>query len=63
MSNHGAVVAAASLDRAMDQLAYLEYICDVQLRAMATGAPVKVLSQTEIEHVVELLSGYGQKLH
>ena len=60
MSNHGAVSAGATLTKAMDQLAYLEYICEVQLKAMATGAPIKVLSDEEISKVVGMLSGYGQ---
>ena len=60
MSNHGAVSAGATLTKAMDQLAYLEYICEVQLKAMATGAPIKVLSHEEISKVVGMLSGYGQ---
>jgi L-fuculose-phosphate aldolase len=61
MSNHGAVSAAATLSKAYDQLQYLEYICDVQLRAMATGKPVKILPHNEIEKVRGLLSTYGQK--
>jgi L-fuculose-phosphate aldolase len=60
MSNHGAVSAGPTLSKAMDQLAYLEYICEVQLKAMATGHPIKVLPNEEIEKVVGMLSGYGQ---
>lgn len=60
MSNHGAVSAGPNLSKAMDQLAYLEYICEVQLKAMATGHPIKVLPNEEIEKVVGMLSGYGQ---
>ena len=60
MSNHGAVSAGATLTKAMDQLAYLEYICEVQLKAMATGQPIKVLADAEIDKVVGMLSGYGQ---
>ena len=60
MSNHGAVSAGPTLTKAMDQLAYLEYICEVQLKAMATGHPIKVLPEAEITKVVGMLSNYGQ---
>ena len=60
LGNHGAVVAGKSLKQAMDLARYLEYVCEVQLKAMATGAPVKVLPASEIEKVQGLLGGYGQ---
>ena len=61
MSNHGAVSVGATLSKAYDQLQYLEYICDIQLRAMATGKDIKVLSQDEIAKVAGMLSSYGQQ--
>jgi L-fuculose-phosphate aldolase len=61
MSNHGAVSVGATLSKAYDQLQYLEYICDIQLRAMATGKDIKVLPLDEIAKVHGLLSHYGQK--
>ena len=60
MSNHGAVTVGPTLDKALSLLPYLEYICDVQLRAMATGIPVKVLDGAEVDYMVEALKGYGQ---
>lgn len=60
MGNHGAIVVAATLARALELATYLEYVCEVQLRAMATGLPVRTLPPAEIELVAEKLSGYGQ---
>ena len=61
MAHHGAVVLGPSLLKALDLVAYLEYICDLQLRALATGLPVRTLSTEEIEGVVADLAGYGQQ--
>ena len=61
MANHGAVSVAATLAKALDQLPYLEYICELQLTAMSTGRDIKLLSTDEIEHVASMLGSYGQK--
>ena len=61
MGNHGAVLVGAALPKVMSMVPYLEYVCDVQLRAMASGAPVRVLSDDEIAEVARRLAGYGQK--
>jgi L-fuculose-phosphate aldolase len=61
MANHGAVSVAGSLAKALDQLPYLEYICELQLKAMATGHAIKLLDAQEIDHVAGLLKSYGQK--
>lgn len=61
MGNHGAVLAGAALPKVLNLLPYLEYVCDVQLRAMASGAPVRVLDAEEIADVASLLAGYGQQ--
>ncbi|MFO8075779.1 MAG: class II aldolase/adducin family protein [Egibacteraceae bacterium] len=60
MGNHGALTIGADLKGAYDRLAYLEYVCEVQLRAMATGLPVRTLPHEEIERVATLLGSYGQ---
>ncbi|PRY10754.1 class II aldolase/adducin family protein [Kineococcus rhizosphaerae] len=60
MGNHGAVVVGADLTKVLAQVPYLEYVCDVQLRALATGRPVKTLPADEITRVAGLLAGYGQ---
>ena len=60
MANHGAVCVAGSVRAAVDLAGYLEYVCDVQLRAMSTGLPVRTLPAEEIARVAELLAGYGR---
>lgn len=62
MSNHGAVCIGTTLDQAHQRALYLDWLCDVQLRAMSTGHPVKVLPAEEIAHVVRLVAGYGQSV-
>ena len=57
----GTGLAGAALPKVLNLVPYLEYVCDVQLRAMATGAPVRVLDDAEIAEVGRLLSGYGQQ--
>ena len=61
MSNHGAVSVGPTLDKALDQLPYLEYICEIELRAMATGRDIKRVTSSQIDEVIQLLAGYGQK--
>ena len=53
LGNHGAVVVAASPDRALQAAQYLEYVCEVELRALATGLPVRRLPADEIGRVRE----------
>jgi L-fuculose-phosphate aldolase len=48
MGNHGAVTVADGLVRAYALAEYLEYLCDVHLRALATGLPVRTLPPEEI---------------
>jgi L-fuculose-phosphate aldolase len=48
MGNHGAVTVAATLSQAYALAEYLEYLCDVHLRALATGLPVRTLPSAEI---------------
>lgn len=61
MGNHGAVLVGRALPKVLDMVPYLEYLCDVQLRAMASGAEVRVLGDDEIAEVGRRLAGYGQK--
>jgi hypothetical protein len=51
MGNHGAVTMADGLPRAYALAEYLEYLCDVHLRALATGLPVRTLPPEEIAAV------------
>ena len=60
MANHGAIVAADDIAQALSLARYLEYVCDVHLRALSTGVPVRTLSADEIERVTDLLGTYGQ---
>ena len=60
MANHGAITTGPSLDKAYTLLPYLEYICEIQLRAMATGAKFKYISDEELEMAVTGMSTYGQ---
>lgn len=60
MANHGAITTGPSLDKAYTLLPYLEYICEIQLRAMATGAKIKYISGEELEMAVTGMSTYGQ---
>lgn len=62
LGNHGAVVVASSPDRALAAAEYLEYVCDVELRALATGLPVRRLPDDEIARVRSRLHGYGQEV-
>ncbi|BCY24052.1 class II aldolase/adducin family protein [Cutibacterium modestum] len=59
MSNHGAITIGPTLDTALSLLPYLEYICEVQLRAMSTGRPVKVLNEQQITFQVEAIKEYS----
>lgn len=61
MSNHGAVTIGPTLDKAFSLLPYLEYICEIQLRAMSTGAPIKVLDDAEMDRMTVAIKGYGQQ--
>ncbi len=60
MGNHGAVLVGTSVSKLLAQVAYLEYICDVQLRVAATGLSAQVLDQDEVDRVINALTGYGQ---
>ena len=60
MGNHGAVVTGSAVRQALDRARYLEYLCEVHLRALATGLPVRTLPAEEIGAVARALEDYGQ---
>ena len=60
MRNHGAVTAGPDLDTALDKSSYLEWLCDVSLRAAAAGTP-RLLSPAELDAAAAKLAGYGQQ--
>jgi L-fuculose-phosphate aldolase len=60
LGNHGAVTVGQDLATAHDKGVYLEWLCDVYLRAAAAGTP-RLLSDAEIAAVAAKLAGYGQR--
>jgi L-fuculose-phosphate aldolase len=60
MGNHGALAIGPDLATAHDQSVYLEWLCDVYLRAAAAGRP-RLLPPAEIAVVADKLAGYGQR--
>jgi L-fuculose-phosphate aldolase len=59
MGNHGAVAVGPDLATAHDKSVYLEWLCEVYLRAASAGAP-RLLPPAEITAVAGKLAGYGQ---
>jgi L-fuculose-phosphate aldolase len=60
MGHHGAVVTGPDVKTALERAEYLEWLCDVYLRASAAGTP-RLLPDEEIERVAQKLAGYGQR--
>ncbi|HEX8647949.1 MAG TPA: class II aldolase/adducin family protein [Thermoleophilaceae bacterium] len=60
MANHGAVVAAASMDAAIELSLLLEWACEVYWRAASLGTP-RTLGEDDLRAVVEQVAaiGYG----
>src|SRR5262245_13901976 len=58
LGNHGTVTIGATLGEAYTRAVYLEWLCDVWLRASAVGRP-RVLTPAELEQVRVKLSTYG----
>ena len=59
MGNHGAVTVGPDLAAAHDKSWYLEWLCDVYLRAASAGTP-RLLSPAQLAAVAGKLAGYGQ---
>ena len=60
MGSHGAVTFGPVLKTAYDRGVYLEWVCDVYLRASAAGQP-RLLPPEEIGTVMAKLAKYGQR--
>jgi L-fuculose-phosphate aldolase len=60
LGNHGAVLVAAGPDTALEHAEYLEYLCDVALRALSSNREPRLLDEAEISRVRAALAGYGQ---
>jgi len=58
LANHGAVTIGGTLAEAYQRAEYLEWLCDVCLRAYAHGSP-RLLPPDEIERVRHKLADYG----
>ncbi|HEX4094737.1 MAG TPA: class II aldolase/adducin family protein [Trebonia sp.] len=59
MGNHGAVTVGPDVVTAFDKCVYLEWLCDVYLRAAAAGSP-RLLPVAEIDAVAAKMAGYGR---
>jgi L-fuculose-phosphate aldolase len=60
MGSHGAVTLGPDLAAALDKSVYLEWLCDVYLRAASAGTP-RLLPAAEISAVAARMAGYGQQ--
>jgi L-fuculose-phosphate aldolase len=60
LGNHGAVLVAADPRSALDRADYLEYVCEVALRALSSGRTPRLLDDAEIARVRAGLESYGQ---
>jgi L-fuculose-phosphate aldolase len=60
MGSHGAVTIGPDLATAHDKSVYLEWLCEVYLRASCAGSP-RLLSPEQIAAVTAKLAGYGQR--
>jgi L-fuculose-phosphate aldolase len=58
LGNHGSLTVGRTLAEAYDRAQYLEWLCDVWLRAAAAGQP-RLLRPEEVERVTAKLSAYG----
>jgi L-fuculose-phosphate aldolase len=64
MASHGAVTTGADLSSALTGSRYLEWLCEVYLRALAAGntlRPPRLLPADEIALVAGKLAQYGQR--
>ena len=58
-ANHGVVVVGGSIAEAFDTLYFLERACMVQVLAMSTGNPLKIISQDVGTQFVADMKSYG----
>ena len=57
MGHHGVMVTGPSVAQAMDALYYLDRACEVQIKAMSTGRPLKPISDNLAQSVhVEMMA-------
>ena len=61
MKNHGAITIGPTVKKAAGLLPILEYVCEIHLRAMATGAPVALLSPEQMADAQAAIADYGKQ--
>lgn len=61
MKNHGAITIGPTVKKAAGLLPILEYVCEIHLRAMATGAPVALLSPEQMADAKAAITDYGKQ--
>lgn len=59
LGNHGVIVCGSDIKNAYSLACNMEYIAEVQYRAMCIGKPI-ILNDAEMEHVMERFQTYGQ---
>lgn len=59
LANHGVLTCGRNIESAFSLVKTLEYCAELQYRCMAIGNP-KVLSDSEMDRVIEKFKGYGQ---
>lgn len=61
MKNHGAITIGPNLKKAVGMLPILEYVAEIHLRAMATGAPIALLTEAQMDDALIGMAGYGKQ--
>lgn len=59
LANHGMVAFGASMAKAFNVAENVEWVAEIQWRAMCVGKP-DILSEAEIDNVIEHFKSYGQ---
>ena len=57
----GAITIGPTVAKAVGMLPILEYVCEVHLRAMASGAPIALLSDAQMDDALKGLANYGKQ--
>ena len=61
MKNHGAITIGPTVKKAAGLLPILEYVCEIHLLAMATGAPIALLSPEQMADAKAAIADYGKQ--
>lgn len=60
LKSHGVMAYGKSLDQALCAALYLEESCEIYLKALASGLPISILSEKQIQEESEIRGYYGQ---